>query len=110
VLKRPCESSPARGGGGGRLAAGAAEHVGEKDVVRVWRVVVQTGVVERGEDRVGKAKCLRSGGAGAQQLVGQAPMVQGVAADLVAELGQPCPSAAVQVGADAGPRGARSAV
>jgi hypothetical protein len=43
-------------GGGRRLAAGAAEHVGEAEVVGVLRVVVvQTGVLERGEDRVGEA-------------------------------------------------------
>ena len=50
------ESVPARGGGGRRLAAGAAEHVGEEDVVGVLRVVrVEAGVLKRAEDRVGEA-------------------------------------------------------
>ena len=56
LVKRFLERSPARRSGGGRLAAGAAEHVGEEEVVCVLRVVlVQAGLFERIKDRVGEA-------------------------------------------------------
>ena len=56
LVERLLERSPARRGGSRRLAAGAAEHVGEEEVVGVLRVVlVETGVLESVEDRVGEA-------------------------------------------------------
>ena len=56
LLKRALERSPARGGGSRRLAAGAAKHVGEEEVVGVLRdILVKTGVVKSVEDRVGEA-------------------------------------------------------
>jgi FAD binding domain-containing protein len=64
--------------------------------------VVETGVLECVEDGVGEAQCLRSRGTGSQQLVGQAPVGQRHAPDLVSELGQPRPPAAVALRADPG--------
>ena len=56
LVKRLRERSPARRGGGRGLAAGAAEHVGEEEVVGVLRVVlVETSVLESVKDRVGEA-------------------------------------------------------
>ena len=56
LVERLLEPPPARRGGSRRLAAGAAEDVGEEEVVGVLRVVlVETGVFESAKDRVGDA-------------------------------------------------------
>jgi hypothetical protein len=56
LVKRFRERPPARRGDSRGLPAGAAEDVGEEEVVGVLRVVlVETGVLESVEDRVGQA-------------------------------------------------------